>query len=53
MFMYSLHFRKMHEVLSSVERMGKGKGNSDDDKHFRHLVRRSLRSGFRLLDFCA
>ena len=24
------------------------KGNSDDDKHFRHLVKRS---GFRLLDF--
>ena len=55
--MYSVHFRKMlqgHEVLSSVKRMGKGlshaylKGNSEDDKHFRHLVKRS---GFRLLDF--
>ena len=50
--MYSVHFRKMlqdHEVLSSGKRIiSYLKGNSDDDKHFRHLVKRS---GFRVFDF--
>ena len=40
MLMYSVHLCKMLQVLSSVKCMGKGlshlKGNSDDDKHFRH-----------------
>ena len=56
MLMFIVHFHKMlqdHEVLLSGEVYGIRiisylKGNSDDDKHFRHLVKRS---GFRLLDF--
>ena len=56
-YMYSDTFpqdARGHEVLSLVKRMhGERiisylKGNADDNKHFRHRVKRS---GFRLLDF--